>query len=148
MTKPKQEAQHIPRSPKRKQVSFDETTIAEHDLERGSRMKIVEPPTPFVRTPSISDDEAALASPKSSSALKGSPRGSGPKDPRSRVKLTCDLSDLATALEDSANRDKNDGNRSPRVSEETAAFKEKRRKHYNEIEAVRKTKKGSDSDGE
>eukprot|EP00448_Togula_jolla_P040295 CAMPEP_0170630894 /NCGR_PEP_ID=MMETSP0224-20130122/34286_1 /TAXON_ID=285029 /ORGANISM="Togula jolla, Strain CCCM 725" /LENGTH=211 /DNA_ID=CAMNT_0010959067 /DNA_START=82 /DNA_END=717 /DNA_ORIENTATION=- len=39
-------------------VQWDEETIAEHDKERGTRQKIDEPPTPFVRSPeAASDDE-------------------------------------------------------------------------------------------
>ena len=33
----------------RRTVKFDEATIAEHDKERGTRMKIDEPKTPYVR---------------------------------------------------------------------------------------------------
>eukprot|EP00438_Fugacium_kawagutii_P016156 Skav224590 [mRNA] locus=scaffold2684:133988:142555:- [translate_table: standard] len=39
-------------------VTWDEECIAEHDKERGTRQKIDEPDTPFVRSPTGSDDEA------------------------------------------------------------------------------------------
>ena len=40
-------------------VTFDEHVIAEHDLDRGTRMKIDEPETPFARRrrPKLFDDE-------------------------------------------------------------------------------------------
>ena len=60
-----QRKEEIVRSLQKKQkvVHFDEETIAEHDKERGTRMKIDEPPTPYVRDappvldfPDIKDD--------------------------------------------------------------------------------------------
>ncbi|KAJ8600649.1 hypothetical protein CTAYLR_006928 [Chrysophaeum taylorii] len=48
-----------------KKISFDEKTIAEHDKERGTRMKIEEPETPFLyynpATDSATDLEAVAA---------------------------------------------------------------------------------------
>jgi len=38
-------------------VKWDEQCIAEHDKERGTRQKIDEPDTPFVRSPETSDSE-------------------------------------------------------------------------------------------
>jgi len=40
-------------------VTFDEPVIAMHDLDRGTRMKIDEPDTPFARRrrPKLFDDE-------------------------------------------------------------------------------------------
>ncbi|CAJ1375843.1 unnamed protein product [Effrenium voratum] len=38
-------------------VHWDEQCIAEHDKERGTRQKIDEPDTPFVRSPQTSDSE-------------------------------------------------------------------------------------------
>jgi protein phosphatase inhibitor 2 len=34
--------------PQKKSIIWDEPTIAQHDLERGGRMKISEPKTPFI----------------------------------------------------------------------------------------------------
>eukprot|EP00397_Hematodinium_sp_SG-2012_P007256 GEMP01007298.1.p1 GENE.GEMP01007298.1~~GEMP01007298.1.p1 ORF type:complete len:708 (+),score=187.83 GEMP01007298.1:185-2125(+) len=39
-----------------KAVHWDEETIAEHDLERGTRQKIDEPDTPFVHSPATTSD--------------------------------------------------------------------------------------------
>lgn len=45
----------------RKQVAFDEDEIAEQDKERGTRMKIDEPDTPYMRSPILSDDESHVS---------------------------------------------------------------------------------------
>ncbi len=44
-------------SKKKQQVRFDEAGIAEHDKERGTRMTIDEPDTPFARSPLMSESE-------------------------------------------------------------------------------------------
>jgi hypothetical protein len=41
----------------KKHVTFDEHQIHEHDKERGTRMTIPDPDTPFMRSPIMSDDE-------------------------------------------------------------------------------------------
>ena len=41
----------------KKHVTFDEHQIQEHDKERGTRMSIPDPDTPFMRSPIMSDDE-------------------------------------------------------------------------------------------
>ncbi|CAE8630117.1 unnamed protein product, partial [Polarella glacialis] len=47
-----------PRPAKDVHITWNEENIAEHDKERGTRQKIDEPPTPFVRSPlSVSEDE-------------------------------------------------------------------------------------------
>jgi hypothetical protein len=38
-------------------VTFDEEVIAEHDKERGTRMPIPEPDTPFLRSAIMSSDD-------------------------------------------------------------------------------------------
>jgi hypothetical protein len=38
-------------------VTFDEDVIAEHDKERGTRMQIPEPDTPFLRSSIMSSDD-------------------------------------------------------------------------------------------
>jgi len=51
------------RSPKKegqKVLTWDEETIAEHDLERGTRQKIEEPNTPWLGSPSTSGRESAI----------------------------------------------------------------------------------------
>ena len=41
-----------------KRVSFNEAELAEHDKDRGTRMVIPDPDTPFMRSPVVSDDES------------------------------------------------------------------------------------------
>jgi len=41
-------------------LTWDEETIAEHDLERGTRQKIEEPNTPWIPSPSTSGRESAI----------------------------------------------------------------------------------------
>ncbi|CAE7363777.1 unnamed protein product [Symbiodinium natans] len=48
-------------------VKWDEQCIAEHDKERGTRQKIDEPDTPFVRSPQTSDSEEDAFVPAASS---------------------------------------------------------------------------------
>ncbi len=42
---------------KSQHVHFDERIIAEHDKDRGTRMPIDEPDTPFARSPLVSESE-------------------------------------------------------------------------------------------
>lgn len=85
-------------------VHWDEECIAEHDKDRGTRQKIDEPDTPFVRSPTGSDDEeekstsaarlpASAASAASASGPEPQPLPQGEKveaevaKPRARVQL-------------------------------------------------------------
>ncbi|CAE7658757.1 unnamed protein product, partial [Symbiodinium sp. CCMP2456] len=52
-------------------VHWDEQCIAEHDKERGTRQKIDEPDTPFIRSPeSSSDEEEEAFAPSTSTSSK------------------------------------------------------------------------------
>jgi len=53
-------AKHTPRG--KKVLTWDEETIAEHDLERGTRQKIEEPNTPWMGSPAHSGRESAIHS--------------------------------------------------------------------------------------
>lgn len=53
-------AKQTPRA--KKVLTWDEDTIAEHDLERGTRQKIEEPNTPWMGSPSSSARESAIHS--------------------------------------------------------------------------------------
>ena len=59
----------------RKQVAFDDEEITEHDKDRGTRMKIQEPDTPFMRSPILSDDESEDSRSPSVLEKEGSMRG-------------------------------------------------------------------------
>jgi len=54
-------------------VKWDEDTIAEHDKDRGTRMVIDEPDTPFVRSPPCEGDSASSSTSLQNIALKGAP---------------------------------------------------------------------------
>lgn len=47
-----------------KRVSFNEHELAEHDKERGTRMVIPDPDTPFMRSPVMSDDDESPRVPR------------------------------------------------------------------------------------
>ena len=53
----------IPDKGSRPRVTFDEETIAEHDKERGTRMMIPDPDTPFLRSPIMSSDDESEPTP-------------------------------------------------------------------------------------
>lgn len=65
LTVPPVEGESATRTPKKtggKVLTWDEETIAEHDLERGTRQKIEEPNTPWLGSPSTSGRESAIHS--------------------------------------------------------------------------------------
>ncbi|CAK0893520.1 unnamed protein product, partial [Prorocentrum cordatum] len=69
-----------PRDPEQR-VQWDEANIAEHDKERGTRQKIVEPPTPWARSPaSVSDDEGEAEGAAAGAAAAGG-AAAGAADP-------------------------------------------------------------------
>jgi protein phosphatase inhibitor 2 len=83
-------------------VRFDEAVIAEHDKDRGTRMTIDEPDTPFARSPLMSESE-------DDGGHHGHP------------KFHLDTSSPTSA----------------RSEDEHAAFKAKRKAHYNEFKVVK-----------
>ncbi len=89
-------------NPKKKEhVHFDEATIEEHDKERGTRMIIDEPDTPFARSPLVSESE---------------------DDSMSRVtQFNLDAASVTSG----------------RSEDEHAAFKARRKAHYNEFKVVK-----------
>lgn len=86
---------------KKEHVHFDEATIAEHDKERGTRMAIDEPDTPFARSPLVSesDDDSRVAH------------------------FNLDAASVTSG----------------RSEDEHAAFKARRKAHYNEFKMVKAT---------
>ena len=98
---------------KRQQVHFDEAIIAEHDKDRGTRMTIDEPDTPFARSPLMSESEDDTSHGK---------EHSHPKFHLETVSPT-----------------------SARSEDEHAAFKAKRKAHYNEFKVVRAMDSGDDN---
>ncbi|EPR64329.1 protein phosphatase inhibitor IPP2 [Toxoplasma gondii TgCatPRC2] len=55
-----------------KHLTWDEQAIAEHDLERGTRMKIDEPPTPYHRRGSDAHGDNEKNSPQPGEAVSAS----------------------------------------------------------------------------
>ena len=89
-------------------VHFDEAIISEHDKERGTRMKIDEPDTPFARSPMRTDSEDDNKSQK----LMFFPEGAGSAS--------------------SGQNEKDDDSEGTRK-----AFIQQRKEHYNEIKMAR-----------
>ncbi len=98
---------------KKQQVHFDEATIAEHDKDRGTRMTIDEPDTPFARSPLVSESEDDLGH-------------SRPLHPR----FSLDAASPSSA----------------RSEDDHAAFKAKRKAHYNEFKVVKSMDGSVDGD--
>eukprot|EP00930_Biecheleria_cincta_P044389 TRINITY_DN30508_c0_g1_i1.p1 TRINITY_DN30508_c0_g1~~TRINITY_DN30508_c0_g1_i1.p1 ORF type:complete len:203 (-),score=51.87 TRINITY_DN30508_c0_g1_i1:170-751(-) len=129
-------------------VTWNEENLAEHDKERGTRQKIDEPPTPFVRSPpSISEDEDA----QNVSPSKPS-KTSRTLDAAALQSRLEELSAATAAAETEAGsaegyRDPDSPARSVRsvvwtdgggpTKKSSEAFKAKRKAHYNEFLVMR-----------
>ncbi|KAH8583103.1 phosphatase inhibitor 2 [Cryptosporidium sp. chipmunk genotype I] len=130
-----------------KRITWDEETIAMHDTERGTRMEINEPDTPYYYGSSNpSDDEEPY--------IKSS----------AKQKFAVDLNELSSRLfehsnqiddsfDDFSSSNFNDNTTSPIHKSKQDLFKEKRKVHYREfITAKSKLSKakcfGSDSDSD
>ncbi|SBT79273.1 protein phosphatase inhibitor 2, putative, partial [Plasmodium malariae] len=103
---------------RKKTISWDEVTINEQDKERGSRMKILEPNTPFnfILMDSASEDEASKYGDSKGGNVEGQ-------------------SDIADDLINKLNQlvERQDSKGSSNID-----FKEKRKKHYNEYKMLQK----------
>ena len=99
----------------RRSVHFDEIELADYDKERGTRMKIDEPDTPFARSPLISDSDD---------------QESKPKDIRPRPRFF-------PQHESSPASSSHDSDLSPRDEAAHKAFVLKRKAHYNEIKVAK-----------
>lgn len=92
----------------KKRVSFNEAELAEHDKERGTRMVIPDPDTPFMRSPVVSDDE-----------------DNSPQVPRARdpSKLMAEAAQVHFQAEES--------------EQQRREFEERRKSHYNEFRVMK-----------
>jgi protein phosphatase inhibitor 2 len=102
-------------NPDRRRVTFDEEELREHDKERGSRMIIPDPDTPFMRSPVISDDDES------------------PHQPRLRdtARIMAGVVQAASEVEE--------------VEAKRQEFAAKRKAHYNEFRAIKETKSPSET---
>ncbi|KAI4838892.1 protein phosphatase inhibitor 2 [Plasmodium brasilianum] len=111
---------------RKKTISWDEVTINEQDKERGSRMKILEPNTPFnfILMDSASEDEASKYGDSKGGNVEGQ-------------------SDIADDLINKLNQlvERQDSKGSSNID-----FKEKRKKHYNEYKMLQKLRKSGTFD--
>ncbi len=99
----------------RRSVHFDEAELTEYDKERGTRMKIDEPDTPFARSPLVSDSED---------------HESYTKDARPHPRFF-------PQQESSTPSSSHDSDASPRDEEAHRSFVLKRKAHYNEIKVAK-----------
>ncbi|CRG94259.1 protein phosphatase inhibitor 2, putative [Plasmodium gallinaceum] len=115
----------IDKSSTKKTISWDEVTINEQDKERGSRMKILEPNTPFnfILMDSASEDEASKYG-----DIKGNNEG---------------MNNIADDLISKLNQlvEKQESKSSSNID-----FKEKRKKHYNEYKMLQELRKSGTFD--
>lgn len=128
----------------RKGITWDEETIAMHDIERGTRMEINEPDTPYYHgSSSQSDDEEPHTHSLSA-----------------RQKTKVDLNDLSSrlfeyynqvneSLDHSSSSDRNNSFSSPTQKSKQDVFREKRKLHYKEfITAKSRSSKPNHSDSD
>jgi len=142
---------------KKKNLTWDEPSIEEHDLLRGTRMKIDEPNTPFIHYDQDSDGD--------SSAHPKTPPGSqtlGPDLALHWGHLETRLGAVAAARDEhppsspSASSQSCDSETEQRRGEErrkkirTAEFRQQRSSHYDEVEAMKqwRTEKNEDIESE
>ena len=129
-------------SSEKKHLKWDEKAIEEHDLLRGTRMKIDEPNTPYTHYDSGNDEDSAAHSDGSL------PR---PKSPaHQRPTLQWDVLqtrlDSVAAVRDAypsspsagGETDHSDVEEERKKEMRHMEFKEHRKRHYNEMEAVRR----------
>ena len=104
----------------RKRVTFNESEIAEHDKDRGTRMVIPDPDTPFMRSPIVSDDESE------------SPQFLRRVDVHTMMAEAAHAEPVVTSDDEKRHRD----------------FAAKRKNHYNEFRVLKGLEKSPRSDGE
>ncbi|CAD2102291.1 protein phosphatase inhibitor 2, putative [Plasmodium vinckei] len=110
---------------RKKTISWDEVTINEQDKERGSRMKILEPNTPFnfIVMDSASEDETSKI-------------GESKTNTEGQDNIADDLINKLNQLVE-----KQDSKGVSNID-----FKEKRKKHYNEYKILQKLRKSGTFD--
>jgi len=126
-------------------LTWDEHAIEEHDLLRGTRMKIDEPNTPYTHYDHQSDEESTSSGRHPRSPDENHPHHEKHSlanqwvDISSKLQAVADKRD-ACPLSPALSRDSNmsDEEEKKKAVEHEKKFKDLRKRHYNEAEMMRK----------
>ena len=126
-----------------KHLKWDEEAIEEHDLLRGTRMKIDEPNTPYTHYDSGAESDDSRR-PKSPATQKPTICWDVLQTKLDSVAAVREAYPPSSPSSHGANSDYNDDDIQQQIQEEKKAemakleFQEHRKRHYNEMELVRK----------
>jgi protein phosphatase inhibitor 2 len=125
-------------SGKDKHLKWDEAKIKEHDELRGTRMKIEEPNTPFAHYDSGSETDGSLSSAKKSGGNKESISWDALTNKlEAHVAVKEAYPSSPSSHDGGGTADEEEGEDRQKELKELE-FKEHRKRHYNEMELVRK----------
>jgi protein phosphatase inhibitor 2 len=126
-----QPSRQVTASLPRRSITWDEEIIAEHDKDRGTRMPIIEPDTPFARSPPVEEiDSSEEPSPKSNHSDHDGVDGDDGR--RESFAEDSELLKSRLLLLDQEREDEH---------EKEKRFKDQRRHHYDEYKKVQEMKK-------
>jgi protein phosphatase inhibitor 2 len=127
-------------SGKDKHLKWDEAKIKEHDELRGTRMKIEEPNTPFAHYDSGSETDGSLSSAKKSGGNKESISWDALTNKLEAHVAVKEAYPSSPSSHDGGTADEegDDGPKDRQKELKELEFKEHRKRHYNEMELVRK----------
>ena len=131
----------------RRSLTWDEAAIEEHNKERGTRQKILEPPTPYAY--SSDHDEEEHEEEEDSENLREAEYAAlkGPQP----VEIKDSMAELSAKLEYHKHLADEDPESISRSKDEKRSFADRRAEHYNEfkvIQALRARKAGAFDDDE
>lgn len=129
---------------RQKHVAWDEATLAEHDLERGTRQKIEEPNTPWMGSPQMSNENSPVLVGTPEEPLEPSEATDGIISP---TRLALDGADMQERLQAWYRKEKHRPSIQERWdiafaqpeedADKSSSFADKRKQHYNEMNLVR-----------
>lgn len=122
---------------KEKQLKWDEVVIEEHDLLRGTRMKIDEPNTPYTHYDSGAESDDSRR-PKSPANQKNTLSWDVLQTRLDSVAAVRDAYPSSPSAADTDQEQNSDVEDETRKEMRRLEFKEHRKRHYNEMEALRK----------
>ncbi|KDO23791.1 hypothetical protein SPRG_11221 [Saprolegnia parasitica CBS 223.65] len=141
-------------------IQWDEETIALHDLDRGTRMKINEPNTPYHYYEAEEDHGSAIPAVMTDVTLQlhnADPVHAGPSKPASLAPISPARSasngselkwdELETKLKVQEKRSEWDSD-SDSASPKKKDFSKKRKQHYNEYEMMKQWRQQHQDDGD